>query len=152
MSESCPDFSYNERSEVLSAAIGTNSYGYAYDTIGNRQWSAVNNTTNVYTANSLNQYALVGYAAPNVSPVDFYYDADGNLEWDDSFAYSYDAENRLTTVSPVYETSGAIRVLNTYDHRNRRIRKIVQCLSVTVAASVSVSPGDCQAGGSRSPP
>ena len=49
-------FGYNARSEVIGAAMGTNSYGYAYDAIGNRVWSAVNTLTNGYTANRLNQY------------------------------------------------------------------------------------------------
>ena len=43
------------RSELAAAQIGTNLYGYAYDTIGNRLWSA----ENTYTANNLNQYTLI---------------------------------------------------------------------------------------------
>ena len=43
------------RSELAAASIGTNRYGYAYDTIGNRLWSAAN----TYTANSLNQYTAI---------------------------------------------------------------------------------------------
>ena len=50
---------YNRRSELAAANIGTNCYGYAYDTIGNRLWSAENAATNSYTANSLNQYVSV---------------------------------------------------------------------------------------------
>ncbi len=131
-------FSYNERSEVLAAAtLGTNLYGYAYDTIGNRQWSAANSATNEYSANCLNQYTMMERTAPGAPPAELYYDADGNLEWDDSFAYSYDAENRLTMVSPVYETNGVVRVINAYDRRNRRVRKTVQRLACTVAPAPS---------------
>ena len=50
---------YNRRSELAAAAVGTNFYGYAYDTIGNRLWSAANVATNEYAANSLNQYTSV---------------------------------------------------------------------------------------------
>ena len=50
---------YNRRSELAAANIGTNCYGYAYDTIGNRLWSAENATTNTYTANNLNQYTSI---------------------------------------------------------------------------------------------
>ena len=62
---------YNRRSELAAASIGTNLYGYAYDTIGNRLWSAANAVTNSYTANSLNQYTSVA-ASTNLV-----YDADG---------------------------------------------------------------------------
>ncbi len=83
--------------------------------------------TNSYTANSLNQYTAVSSGA---NPV---YDADGNMMGDGTFAYAYDAENRLVSVTSAAETNGAIRVLNAYDHRNRRIRKIVQRLYSTSA-------------------
>ena len=45
----------------------------------------------------------------------------------------YDAENRLVSVTSAAETNGAIRVLNAYDHRNRRIRKTVQRLNSSIA-------------------
>ena len=125
------DWSYNNRSELAAASIGTNLYGYSYDTIGNRLWSAAN--TNTYIANALNQYTLVGRAAPSVPQTTFAYDADGNMTRDDRFLYSYDAENRLRSVTSRSMTNGALRVLNAYDHRNRRIRKTVQRLSVSVA-------------------
>ena len=46
---------YNRRSELAAAQIGTNLYGYAYDTIGNCHWAA----ENTYTANNLNQYVSI---------------------------------------------------------------------------------------------
>ncbi len=36
---------YNRRSELAAASIGTNHYGYAYDTIGNRLWASANADT-----------------------------------------------------------------------------------------------------------
>ena len=54
---------YNRRSELAAATVGTDRYGYAYDTIGNRLWSAANAVTNSYTANSLNQYTAVSAGA-----------------------------------------------------------------------------------------
>ena len=118
---------YNRRSELVEATVGTDRYGYAYDSIGNRLWSAANAVTNSYAANSLNQYTSVSTGA---NPV---YDADGNMTGDGTFAYAYDAENRLVSVTSAAETNGAIRVLNAYDHRNRRIRKTVQRLHSTIA-------------------
>ena len=86
---------------------------------------------NTYVANSLNQYATM--AAPGASQTTFIYDADGNMTRDGAYTYSYDAENRLRSVTSRSMTNGALRVLNAYDHRNRRIRKTVQRLHVSVA-------------------
>ena len=125
---------YNNRSELAAASIGTNLYGYSYDTIGNRLWSAANLATNTYVANALNQYTSVGRGVldpPQTSVL--IYDADGNMTDDGKFLYSYDAENRLRSTIARPATNGALRVLNTYDHRNRRIRKIVQRLHSTSA-------------------
>ena len=126
---------YNRRSELAAATVGTDRYGYAYDSIGNRLWSAANAVTNSYTANSLNQYTSVSDGA---NPV---YDADGNMTGDGTFAYAYDAENRLVSVTSAAETNGAIRVLNAYDHRNRRIRKTVQRLNSSIAPPPSPPVG-----------
>ena len=111
---------YNRRSELAAASVGTNRYGYAYDTIGNRLWSAANSETNSYTANSLNQYTAVSAWA---NPV---YDADGNMTSDGTFSYSYDAENRLLAAYPLSPVVGSLAVENRYDHRHRRSRKIVK--------------------------
>ena len=122
---------YNRRSELAAVSIGTNRYAYSYDTIGNRLWSAANANTNEYTANNLNQYTSI--LGGSVSPCEPLYDADGNLTDDGVFTYAYDAENRLVSVTSAVETNGAIRVLNAYDHRHRRIRKIVQRLAISVS-------------------
>ena len=111
---------HNRRSELAAASVGTNRYGYAYDTIGNRLWSAANAVTNSYAANCLNQYTSVSTGA---SPV---YDADGNMTGDGTFVYSYDAENRLVSAYPVLPFVGSIAVENRYDHRHRRVQKIVK--------------------------
>ncbi len=126
---------YNRRSELAAATVGTDRYGYAYDSIGNRLWSAANSETNSYAANCLNQYTSVSDGA---NPV---YDADGNMTGDGTFAYTYDAENRLVSVTSAAETNGAIRVLNAYDHRNRRIRKTVQRLNSSIAPPPSPPVG-----------
>lgn len=110
---------YNRRSELAAANIGTNCYGYAYDTIGNRLWSAANAETNSYTANSLNQYTAVSAGA---NPV---YDADGNMT-NDGVSFSYDAENRLIAAYPISPVVGSLAVVNRYDHKHRRVQKIVK--------------------------
>jgi YD repeat-containing protein len=99
------------------------AHTHAYGTIGNRLWSADNLVTNTYAANNLNQYSSI--VCGSASPCEPVYDADGNMTSDGTFAYAYDAENRLVSVTSVAETNGAIRILNSYDHYNRRIRKTV---------------------------
>jgi hypothetical protein len=44
------------------------------------------------TANAVNQYTAVGSATPT-------WDANGNLTYDGTFTYAYDAENRLVAAS-----------------------------------------------------
>ena len=45
-----------------------------------------------YTANALNQYTAVGAVTPS-------YDGNGNLTFDGTFTFGYDAENRLVSAS-----------------------------------------------------
>ena len=108
---------YNDRSEVISATIQSgHTNHYAYDSIGNNLWTSLNYATNTYTANALNQYTNIA----NNSTIALEYDPDGNLVWDGRFNYSWDAENRLTSVY-----SNAICVVsNAYDHQSRRVLKI----------------------------
>mgnify|MGYP005856386173 FL=1 len=44
----------------------------------------------------------------------------------DRLLYTYDAENRLTGVSPATPQPGNARVLYTYDYLGRRVRKVSQ--------------------------
>jgi RHS repeat-associated protein len=66
-----------------------------------------------YSANSLNQYTAVGSATPT-------YDANGNLTFDGTFTYGYDAENRLISASGAGNT-----VSYAYDAMGRRKSKTV---------------------------
>ena len=126
-------FGYNARSEVTNAVQGADNYAYCYDSIGNRVWSAFNAVTNTYTANCLNQYTLISNQVNQVNPVQTLptYDADGNMRWDGRMWHTWDAENRLVHSEPgwVGSTNGAVRVVNSYDHRHRRIQKRVEMLS-----------------------
>ena len=110
---------YNRRSELAAATVGSDSYGYTYDSIGNRLWSAANAVTNSYTANSLNQYTQVDAAQ-------MVYDTDGNLVRDDRFVYAYDAENRMLSARPIEPSEGDLAVVNAYDHKHRRVMKRVE--------------------------
>ena len=92
-------FGYNDRSEVTSATISGIANGYDYDEIGN---------STSYTPNSLNQYT------------EFSYDLDGNLLTDGIRTFTYDAANRLKTVT----ANGALALTNYYDAKSRRVRKL----------------------------
>ena len=59
-------FAYNIRSELEDASMGTNSYSYRYDPIGNRRTATNNAEAWSYAANSLNQYSQL---TNNQSPI-----------------------------------------------------------------------------------
>ena len=124
-------FAYNNRSEVLSAAIGTNIFSHAYDSIGNHVLFSDNLTTNTFSHNQVNQ--MVGRVVLNAPSTAFAYTPDGGLSSDGDWDYAYDAEEQLVSVTSSSLSNGAIRVQNYYDYRHRRISKIVQKLSVTTA-------------------
>lgn len=118
-------YDYNNRNELVFATSGTNSFAYAYDTIGNRMSSIVNSETNSYTANNLNQYtSILRASAPLREPT---YDADGNLTDDGKYSYAYDAENRLVSVTSLVPVQGDLSIQNIYDHRHRRVLKRINC-------------------------
>jgi RHS repeat-associated protein len=70
--------------------------------------------TMTYTSNALNQYAAVGSVSPT-------YDGNGNLTFDGTFTYSYDAENRLTGASQ----GGNPVASYAFDAQGRRKSKMV---------------------------
>ncbi len=93
---------------------------YNLDYVGNRT-SVVNGGTTTYTPNNLNQYA-------SVNSVNYSYDLNGNLTSDDVHTYTYDYDNRLTSVIPAQ--AGIQSVAFTYDSFGRRIKKEVTQNSV----------------------
>ena len=118
---------YNRCSELAAAQIGTNSYGYAYDTIGNRMSDTFNGMSRNYAANCLNQYSAVNRTIDQSEQSNnFTYDADGNLVRDDRFAYSYDAENRMISARPITPVEGELAEVNAYDHKHRRVMKRIE--------------------------
>mgnify|MGYP004663975285 CR=1 FL=1 len=120
------EWQYSRRSELAGAQVGTNRFGYAYDTIGNRGWDAANGVTNSYAANTLNQYASILRGSDPPCEILPQYDVDGNMTSDGTFSYAYDAENRLASATPLVPVEGSLSVVNGYDHKHRRIRKTVK--------------------------
>jgi RHS repeat-associated protein len=66
-----------------------------------------------YTANNLDQYSAVGSVTPT-------YDGNGNLTFDGTFTYGYDAENRLISA-----LGGGNTAAYAYDAQGRRKSKTV---------------------------
>jgi RHS repeat-associated protein len=72
-----------------------------------------------YTANNLNQYSAVGSVTPT-------YDGNGNLTYDGSFTYCYDAESRLTGIVTGTCASPTTTIATyAYDAQGRRKSKTV---------------------------
>ncbi|MGI6494694.1 MAG: RHS repeat-associated core domain-containing protein [Kiritimatiellia bacterium] len=109
-------FSYNARSEVVSATVASNEYAYAYDHIGNHTASSVNSDTTTFEANALNQYTSLSNLVQSCNPV---HDLDGNLLANGVWSYTWDCENRLVTAS----SNNVCVVSNAYDYLSRRVLK-----------------------------
>jgi RHS repeat-associated protein len=119
-------FASNGRGEVTEAVMGTGTYAYGYDDIGNRVFSVLNTVTNTYAANNLNQYTAITGAAPSYPT----YDADGNLKRSGDWHHAWDAENRLVRSEPYgIATNGAVMLEYGYNHRSLCVTKITKQLS-----------------------
>jgi RHS repeat-associated protein len=126
-------FTYSTGGDLLTQAhtlsgtgnTWTNSYTKAHQLLSeaasNASWQylpAVFETTTYGAANNLNQYVVVTQGAnPTVTLI---YDANGNLTADGTWAFAYDAENRLKTASKTGTTATYL-----YDPLGRRQAKVV---------------------------
>ena len=59
-------FGYDTRSQVVSASVSTNGYGYSYDSVGNSIHASRNAATNYYLSNTLNQYSSILSASASI--------------------------------------------------------------------------------------
>ena len=92
-------FVHNSRSELASAQVNGETYGYDYDNVGNRRMSMEAGDYAFYEANELNQYSDItgseDEADFSITPV---FDADGNQTIIKTatgiWAVVYNAENR----------------------------------------------------------
>ena len=128
-------FVHNFRSELASAQVNGETYGYDYDNVGNRRMSMEAGDYAFYEANALNQYTdIIGSgdeADFSFTPV---FDADGNQTLIKTetgiWSAAYNAENR--PVSFTNEATGTV-VTCAYDSMGRRSFK-----QVTVNGTVTL--------------
>lgn len=119
-------FTYNERSELAAATLGTDGYGYGYDNIGNRKTARELAEELTYASNSLNQYDSItkGEEAPFVPT----YDANGNQTLVKTatglWTVAYNAENRPASFTRTEGESTTV-VECGYDYMGRRYMKKV---------------------------
>jgi RHS repeat-associated protein len=117
-------FTFGPAPAQTAPTAGSSAFTYAYDLTNRRigqtatdnsWWSYPTAASTVsYTANSLDQYSAVGAVTPT-------YDGNGNLTYDGTFTYGYDAESRLISV-----TQGGTTVASyAYDALGRRKAKTV---------------------------
>jgi RHS repeat-associated protein len=90
---------------------------YAYDAVGNRTTTNLNETTTTYSINNLNQVSGTS-GGQNVT---FAYETRGNLTYDGTFYKTYDAEGRLLKDS----ASPTSVIAYKYDALNRRVVKTI---------------------------
>jgi len=113
------------------------TFGHSYDTLNRRTEQTVTDTdwwclplssasTMAYEANELDQYTEIGAVTPD-------YDDNGNLTDDGTFAYGYDAENRLTEIA----NGGGTVAEYAWDARGRR-------KSMTVGADITIYVTDAE--------
>ena len=128
-------FVHNTRSELASAQVNGETYGYDYDNVGNRRMSMEAGDYAFYEANELNQYTDItgseDEADFSFTPI---FDADGNqtvIKTETGiWTAVYNAENR--PVSFTNEATGTV-VTCAYDSMGRRSFK-----QVTVNGTVTL--------------
>lgn len=99
-------YTYDARNQLTAATANTGtSYGFTYDTVGNRTLLTTTTETTAYTYDAANRLSAAN-GVPHT------YDARGNLLDDGRFTYAYDGAGRLVqatslTTTAVYTYNGA---------------------------------------------
>ena len=104
-------FGYNVRSELASALMGTNRFGYVFDPIGNRTVATNNAEVLTYLANELNQYTNIQSvsSAPSVDALTPTYDADGSAPSEARRFLRGESPRRVRTGHPLVPSVGTVK-------------------------------------------
>ena len=122
----CFTDSFSPAHQIVAASISNAAFQYAGTPSGG--------ITAYAAVNSLNQYPSV--TTPSGAIVPIAYDPNGNLTSDGSFAYAYDAENRLITAS-----GNGMAAAYAYDPLGRRVAS-----TVNGSATFFLHDGDTEIG------
>ena len=98
-------------------------YFYGGDAADNSA-AAVMKELEIVAAYSNNYSAVTGNVFVAKTPEQYQYDSDGNLTQDGRFTYTWDAENRLISVTTRDDLPASVprvRATHRYDHQSRRI-------------------------------
>lgn len=101
---------------------------FQYDQYGNRGINYAGTMDNADANNTALQLSDFSASNNRITRTGFIYDAAGNLITEAGKTYTYDAENRLVTASV-----GGATIQYVYDGNSRRVKKIVNNGSTTVA-------------------
>jgi RHS repeat-associated protein len=93
---------------------------FNFDAVGNQT------TADGYSSNDLNQYTMIPGQVATLT-----YDANGNLRFDGTFNYHWDAANRLSSVDAV---DHSVKLAFAYDSQGRRIEKKAFAWDIVTAA------------------
>jgi RHS repeat-associated protein len=140
--------------DAKAKSLANATFGYTYDSIGNRKTAVASGVEVRYESDALNRYRqaaafnagaqasqALGKAIDSTESISdgeaqkvvaeqtgqFTYDADGNLLTDGKWSYTWDAENRLIAMESVASSKAVTckRLEFAYDARSRRIVKQV---------------------------
>lgn len=114
-------YTYDKENQLTGFNKGASAPSvFNYDGVGNRTTAQVNGVAITYAVTNMNAYSTIQGAGQ----VNLLYDANGNMIADGGNAYSYDAENRMTSVN-----NGSTATY-LYDALGRRIKKLTASDSI----------------------
>ncbi|MDA3797502.1 MAG: RHS repeat-associated core domain-containing protein [Kiritimatiellae bacterium] len=101
--------------------MNNNNNQFEYDNIGNRTYCEFPVQEEYYESNALNAYTKVWTYTPWYARAKFYYDLDGNMITNQLWAYTWNAENRMSSAT---NTDDGTFVTYAYDYQGRMFEKV----------------------------